>query len=235
MDLKQALANLDTSDESHWTSDGLPRVDVVSTMIGVDVTRKQITDCAPGLTRTSAIESEDGDESRDPEPDPAPEIQPEPVSEFVPDDADVGVVMLRDEVLGMTLEEIAAGGHELADRALAEFSRQHQVLLRRRAQVDAALTDVSKRSEIVDRIKNRLPKDGSDKRSGLSAYLEQQRANRERKVKAAQRFVEQGTSARDVVSALDPRSQLDVAMQRRGAKRGETRPNRPVNTGVPKG
>jgi len=53
MDLKEALQLLDVSDDSHWTADGLPVVAVVSNIVGQPVTRKEITDASPQLTRES--------------------------------------------------------------------------------------------------------------------------------------------------------------------------------------
>ena len=54
MELKKALSQLDPANDGHWTSNGSPRVDVISEMIGSTVTRQTITDMAPELMRESA-------------------------------------------------------------------------------------------------------------------------------------------------------------------------------------
>jgi hypothetical protein len=42
---------LDVLDDSHWTTEGLPRVDVVAELTGQDVTRHIITKVAPHFRR----------------------------------------------------------------------------------------------------------------------------------------------------------------------------------------
>lgn len=54
--LNLVLANLDPENDDHWTSDGLPRVEVVGAALQRKVTRREITECAPGLTREAALE-----------------------------------------------------------------------------------------------------------------------------------------------------------------------------------
>jgi hypothetical protein len=49
--IKEALSMLDVLDDSHWTTEGLPRVDVVAELTGQDVTRHIITKVAPHFRR----------------------------------------------------------------------------------------------------------------------------------------------------------------------------------------
>lgn len=54
-DIQSGLNLLDPSNDDHWTSGGLPRVDVVSTLSSVaGVTRSEITTLAPDLIRDNA-------------------------------------------------------------------------------------------------------------------------------------------------------------------------------------
>jgi hypothetical protein len=48
-----ALGRLDPENDEHWTADGLPRVEVVSEWLGAQVSRQEITNAAPKLTRQS--------------------------------------------------------------------------------------------------------------------------------------------------------------------------------------
>jgi hypothetical protein len=59
----QALGKLDQKDDSHWTSDGAPRVDVLSKMVGEELTRAAIVGAAPDFTRATL---------KLPEPAPSP-------------------------------------------------------------------------------------------------------------------------------------------------------------------
>lgn len=51
-----ALALLDPARDEHWTTDGLPRVDVLSELLGGEkVTRQLVTEAAPEFTRGVAL------------------------------------------------------------------------------------------------------------------------------------------------------------------------------------
>lgn len=56
--IKDALAKLDRSNDNHWTSDGLPRLEVVKELAGYtnQPSRETITATLPGFTRASAGE-----------------------------------------------------------------------------------------------------------------------------------------------------------------------------------
>lgn len=62
MDLITALGALDADDDDHWTSNGLPRVDVLKEMTGNDeITRSMIDDVAPDYVRSDRYDlSDDG-------------------------------------------------------------------------------------------------------------------------------------------------------------------------------
>lgn len=49
--LAAALAALDAGIDGHWTEEGSPRLDILTTLTGTKVTREQVTAAAPGLTR----------------------------------------------------------------------------------------------------------------------------------------------------------------------------------------
>lgn len=73
MEIKEALATLDASHAGHWTSEGVPRVDVVSGIVGRQLNRIDIENAWPEfdreLARELAEEAEDaGDDSNDQAP-----------------------------------------------------------------------------------------------------------------------------------------------------------------------
>ena len=51
--LLTALNALDKNDDAYWTAEGLPRLDILKSMIGQPVTREDIANVAPGFSRTS--------------------------------------------------------------------------------------------------------------------------------------------------------------------------------------
>ena len=67
MDLNTALATLDHGDDTHWEKDGFlsqpvyPCLAVLSEMTGTAVTREDVKNVAPDLTRTASAEIHDGD------------------------------------------------------------------------------------------------------------------------------------------------------------------------------
>lgn len=78
MNIKQALAALDITNDDHWTADGLPRVEAVVTLVGSEVTRRQITDADPSFVRPQASGTEFDPVGTPPtaEPDPKPAEKP---------------------------------------------------------------------------------------------------------------------------------------------------------------
>lgn len=60
MNIREALAQMDSMDDDQWTGDGLPKVDFVSGLMGKNVTRKEITDAAPHFSRSN-METIDAD------------------------------------------------------------------------------------------------------------------------------------------------------------------------------
>lgn len=66
MDIKEAIAELDPKNDAHWTEDGLPLVDEVQKIAGdFDITREQITEASPDVTRASALADVEPDEDED--------------------------------------------------------------------------------------------------------------------------------------------------------------------------
>jgi hypothetical protein len=51
--LLSTLKSLSPEDDGLWTDDGLPRLDIVSGLLGVEVTRENINDVAYGLLRSN--------------------------------------------------------------------------------------------------------------------------------------------------------------------------------------
>jgi len=53
MDIKEALDQLDSLNDEHWTDDGFPALKAVSEIMGREVSRKEIIDADPSFSRSS--------------------------------------------------------------------------------------------------------------------------------------------------------------------------------------
>lgn len=257
MNLKQALASLQPNQDNHWTSDGLPRVDAVSEILGAPTDRRQITAVAPMLTRGSATpvgtpehekEKEDADKApvapdnpcEPDKPDPVPETEEaapgtvEPTDpERVPDEAQsVAFVKIEDDVVGMKPTDVLAS-IELIDRSIAEFGRQAGILCHRRESIATRLKDIGRRSAMLSAHRNRLSvKTGHDERDRIKRYQKSAQKAREEKAARARKFLESGTTAEDVRAQLQVASPIDAAMKQRKPSRGGVRPVYPKMMGV---
>lgn len=67
LEVKAVLARLDPSNDGHWTSQGLPRMDVLGSM-GLTVDRRVLNELVPGFSRSTAAALR----SESPAPAPAP-------------------------------------------------------------------------------------------------------------------------------------------------------------------
>lgn len=53
--IRDALAKLQCINDDHWTAEGLPRLDVMRTLMGVTVSRAQLTQAAKLFTRSNPV------------------------------------------------------------------------------------------------------------------------------------------------------------------------------------
>ncbi len=82
MNINEALSSLDPANDEHWTADGLPRMDAVQALVGSsDITREDVTNAAPDLTRETSAQKEMPDVEAHPEVEATPEAAGEVVGE----------------------------------------------------------------------------------------------------------------------------------------------------------
>lgn len=240
MDIAKTLLELDATNDDHWTTDGLPRVEVISELAGIPVTRKQITDAAPGLTRqrlaTGDVAGEHAEQvEAEVAEEPTPDLWKEPSGRPMVREADLSpkqaaTVVIEDDVVAMPPARVMESV-ELIDRALAEFARQHGELVARRDAILEKIRDVGRRTELLQRQRDLLSRGSTDShRANVLAYQESSRKAREERAARAQRFIDAGTTASDVAAQLSGASRLDSAMRARKPARGSGRPQMaPVN------
>lgn len=223
MDLLTALAQLDPSNDEQWTAEGYPRVDVVSRLVGVEVSRRQITEANPTLMRNTAPELPPRDEDAplldlgQDEAGGVEEAPPAPPAEEVAPPEPVG-----ESVLTMPTQQVV-NDPELLARAIEEMSAIHDAKIEQIRALEKETKELAGKIETASIIFQRIkPKD--DDTSGVREFLARQAEARAEKAKRARKFIDAGTSPQEVAKALDPRSQLDQAMNRRKAGMGSSRP-----------
>ena len=225
MDIQEALLKLDKNDDSQWTSDGVPLVAAISKIMGREVTRSEIVNAAPTFSRQDArIQA-----SKEEHPPIVPEAAVEGNDPKGPDDEwDASVVFVEDQVVGMSLSEVAQDP-ALIDRALVELNRQNTILVRRKNQAEKQMAYVGKLTALMEKAKSNYERRAKIKpdQAPIRGYLDRQNEARRERFNRAQRFIEAGTSARDVAEQLSTTSKIDAALAQRKPDRGAARPAHP--------
>lgn len=124
--VREALAQLDHANDGHWTTQGLPRMDILAGY-GLQLDRRELNELVPGFSRAAAKQAAEKAE-------PAAEgATPRPaVSSFADDarrhaDATFGHMLARAERRKAALEHLAAGGFTLADLADSTSPLQRRI------------------------------------------------------------------------------------------------------------
>lgn len=208
MDIKEALGQLDTMNDEQWTSEGLPKVDVISEMVGSTVTRQQITDAGPKFTRSNTELDEVEGEGEIEKPSVDEEVDNSLIEEFAterPVPVDEFLIFLRTVpskqlvALSEVLEKQQADMTEARKQVEEYDSRIRQALAFTRSRIKREVPDLSETA-------------------ANQAYLESQAAQRAEK-KARTEAILRGID----VKSLDPRAPIDRAMARK-TQRGTQRP-----------
>ncbi len=244
--INKALRLLDPTEDDHWTSDGLPRMEAIHALTeDASITRKMVTDADPNLTRETAAEIVaptsaplfDGDEVETitlgdtsstvtvVEGEPAvedrstasePKADDEPVPEPVADDVYL-MKLPRVQILRSPT---------LTARMLVVMEGLINKALGRRSDINAELQQLNAKNEILKRaatIQSRGKP--SNLAAGVKAMQEASRRGREEKAARARRFVDAGVTTDDVLKQLQTKSPLDRAL---GVKRPGIGTQRPA-------
>lgn len=212
MEIVTALNKLEHGNDIHWTGEGLPRLDVVSGLVGSKVTRKDITDAVPNFVRQVADEE-------DSEAEPG---SPTALAETEGGGDSPGQI----SVLDMPIADVLSS-HELTLEAIDVLSEMNGDLLRERDLINKELQQVSLKGVILERqrVKHETEKGGDANMQGIRDYLDKQKEVREMRARRAQAFIGAGTTQEDVAKALTTSAPIDQAMRRKNV-RGAQRPTR---------
>ena len=207
MDIKEALGQLDTMEDEHWTSDGMPRTDVVSSIMEAKVTRKDITDAAPKFTRENTDLS--GVEETSPEEGSEP-VDTSVLSEFVQMEP-----MLQEEFAEKVLKKIDPRllpqvDAMLAEQMIALEAKESELAeLKRRVKMSRALTTTWIKALIPD----------MSNQEAIQAYIRSSHQNRAEKAQKIQQVLG-GLKPADIAK-LDPRAAIDKAFARKTGRSGQ--------------
>ncbi len=217
--LLQVLRAMDPTEDELWTTDGMPRVDVVANLMQQPlIGRAEITEAAPDFSRDMAHKlrapakpTADGDAE-----DPSDPTESAASVDDVPPDlapGDVGVPGHAD-IWKRPLSEII-GSLALCQEACESVQTQLAKLGRERSVIDEQIDKLNFNSSILGRALGNLQ--GTDTQKNQRQIQAAGRASNEARAKKAanaQAFIDAGTTREAVLEQLDPRSKLDKAMAR---------------------
>lgn len=198
--IKEALSELDTVDDDQWTNEGAPLVEVVSRLVGENVTRQEIVEAAPKFTRENPELEEDNSSDGEEQPNetaPDPDQDSEPEENITEDEPSVKDLENR-------MKEIDGDRADI-EREITEL-KEHSVALK------------FEKKKIQNYINSLSP--NSDNQTAIREFINSQNQSREDRVN-----VRNGILRGVDPSTLDPRSKLDAAMSRKN-NRGSQRPAR---------
>lgn len=202
----QALAQLDTTNEDHWTSDGLPRMDAVMQLAGTtSLTRDQVTLAAPRFTRSSP--ELPNAQPAQPVPEPAPEVEPVSVAPESPASVETPALAEEPDALSLLLAERQKATEELEKANQAVWSAQ-RVAKQAQENLDRVILKIDKERPV------------SDNQLAIQEYLKRQNEIRLQRHAAHVAAVNSGLDL-----ARLGRAPIDAAMSRRNG-RGTQRPVR---------
>ena len=205
MELREALEHLDTMDDSHWTADGAPALEVLFGMVGKKVSRQNVVDAAPKFSRQN---TDLGEVTK-----PAPAIVVETPT------IDVSKLVTVDEPMGQ--REFAIWLNTISKEALpsTETILMQQIEQTEKAEKTAQEMKANLKISLKmtrDRIKAEIP--DLTEREANQAYLKSQHDLRSAKVQVTREILK-GLKPSD----LDPRAMIDRVMARK-TQRGTQRP-----------
>jgi hypothetical protein len=219
----ETLKHLDPKNDEQWTAQGLPRVEAVASLLGVeDLTRKEITEAAPDFNREVAMEvvtlaelvddSEAEDEAAEEEEALLDELAGESLVSVSDSESVLGTENVESEKSQVLTTEL--------DRLEARRTEKTQEMLKAQRVAEAAKNEADRLANEVNNLNRAIDRyekaDPNSSTAGVRAYIAQQNKNRHDRMAGLRRFIElTGSKPTDVQNALDPRAPIDRARARR--------------------
>ena len=153
---------MDPLRDEEWTADGLPLVHVISTSVGYDVTRMEITAAAPQFSRTSLTLPSSPEDA----PVAADELSPSvgaPSAEYFGE---------AEELLKASADHLIEMGFDELREAKLSLDRHHEELGRIIDYIGSRVRAVASRSELVQEILDKVHGAGDPIRDYLNSSQE---------------------------------------------------------------
>ncbi len=195
--ITEALGLIDPAEDYQWTSEGLPRMDVIERMVGDRaITRKEVTDADPEFCREVAIQRRASAPREESDNGPDSEVQEQGRQEKAQGEIDP---------------------EEAVRDALLAVSTEIEALTAERAEIDKAIDQQMLQQQKLQHLSQSQHSATADMKARI-AFVHSQNDQR------AKRF-ERGRKIMAVIGkhGLNPLSRLDQAMRRKTA-RGTRRP-----------
>jgi len=201
--LNDALGFLNPEDDSNWTHDGLPRMDVIEKLMDDrSINRKDVTEADPEFCREVAVQRRaakaiaDAEADGENQDDDSPEVQAQE---------------------GQAQTTAQVNPEEALRDAIQEIAQEIENLTAERAKVDKAIDVLTKRQQALQNKSQGQLSAKADTEARLAFIRSQteQRAKRYQRGQMVMRIIGK--------SGLNPQSKLDQAMRRKTA-RGTRRP-----------
>lgn len=221
-DILEFLAQLDPTNDDHWTANGSPKLQVVREMASYDFSRADILNAAPHFSRENPVLPNTEAENTEPEAEEAPDAEEEGLrqeeGQVIDQEAIANALYgdlesMRQLVSGLGTKdlevviEMAQDQYNQMQDQLAEMEN-----LRRNLKINMAVTKsiLQKKSPDIDNM------------TAIQEYIASQQGNR---IQRHQKAQEIRRLVGNDLGSIDPRSMLDRAMARKRA-RGAARPAR---------
>lgn len=185
----EALGKLDPSNDNHWTSDGLPRIDTVRMFAGNQaLTREAITAAIPNFSRLIA----------------AAAMGKPPVAQATAPVAEAAPVVAAPVV----------SEKPKSSSSLEEAQAKLQAALTARNEANA---NVQEAQDAVDAIINEQYAHGAQDETAVAirGYLDGQRALLDERTRRAKVLHESGVTLNDIQALIPQKAPIDIALSRK--------------------
>ncbi|MAD98774.1 MAG: hypothetical protein Unbinned200contig1000_12 [Prokaryotic dsDNA virus sp.] len=209
MEIKEALAQLDSMEDSHWTADGAPATAAVTEIIGRKVSRQEIIDAAPKFTRENMDLSEKQEEEQE------QEEEEEMIDISLLEDFSVEEPMDPSELVENFLKKMDP---KLLPQVMDILTKQLQIIEEKEKQLQEMKRKVKLcRATTSSWIKQLIP--DMTNQEAIKAYIQSSFNNRMKKSKQIQEIL--GGLKPSDIAKLDPRAAIDKAFARKTGRGGQ--------------
>lgn len=213
MDIREALSQLDSLDDDQWTTDGAPRTEVVSELVGRKVTRAEIINAAPKFSRSNMELIEENSDAKEVEELRQGEEEvtdTSAIEAFLDQDPMLPSDFVQQVLKTMPTNQLSVLETMLIEQLAAVDVKQNELdEMRRRVKANLASTRATIKAFIPD----------MDNQQAIQSYIKKQ--NEQRLARALRMKEVLGDMKPSEFAKLDPRAVIDRAFARKTARGGQ--------------